>query len=62
MLNNQKEQAHIVAVLSEPEMQFVDFYKVTNETGKQMADKLYEDVILPTESENTLLVIGGGES
>ena len=61
MLHNQKELAHIVAVLSEPEMQFVDFYKVTNETGREMADKLYDDVIVPTESKDTLLVIGGGE-
>ena len=60
-MNNQKEQAHIVAVLSEPEMQFVDFFKVSNETGKEMADKLYEDVIVPTESKDTLLVIGGGK-
>ena len=58
-MNNQKELEHFVAAICEPENLFVNFFKVENETGLAMAEKLYLDII-ETESEETLLVIGGG--
>ncbi len=62
MLNNQKEQANFVTVVEEPSNQFVDFFKVSNETGQEVADGIWNNVIVPTKSEKSLLAEGTGKS
>ena len=59
-MNNQKEQANFVTVVEEPSNQFVEFFKVTNETGQQLADGIWNNVIVPTESEESLEAQGTG--
>ena len=50
-----------MTVIEEPSNQFVDFFKVSNETGQELADGIWNNVILPTNSEKSLLAIGTGE-
>ena len=57
-MNNQTESANFVTVVEEPSNQFVDFFKVSNETGQELADGIWNNVIVPTGSEKSLLAIG----
>ena len=57
-MNNQTEQANFVTVVEEPSNQFVDFFKVSNETGEELANGIWSNVIVPTESEKSLLALG----
>ena len=58
---NQLDKAHFVTVVAEPEIDFVDFYKVSNESGRALAEGLWSEVIVPTESQETLLALGSGK-
>ena len=60
ILNNQKEQANFVTVVEEPSNQFVDFFKVSSETGQELADGIWNNVIVPTESKISLVAQGTG--
>ena len=39
----------------------MDFFKVSTETGEELANGLYSEVAVPTKSEETLLVVGSGK-
>ena len=59
-MNNQTEQANFVTVVEEPSNKFVDFFKVSNETGRELAEGIWNDIIVPTKSQKSLLAIGTG--
>ena len=60
ILHNQKEMAHFLTVIDEPASRLVVFFKVGRETGQEVADKVFEEAIVATESLETLDVIGSG--
>ena len=45
LLHCQKEQAHHVTVIEEPSNKIIDFFKVETETGKELADGVWNDVV-----------------
>ena len=57
---NRFDLAKFLTVIEEPGFEFVDFIKLSDEKGITMADAIYNDVILPTESLDTLLSVGSG--
>ena len=52
--------AHFLTVIDEPASRLVVFFKVGRETGEEVADKVFQEAIVETESLETLDVIGSG--
>ena len=57
---NRLDLAKFLTVIEEPGFEFVDFIKLSDEKGITMAEAIYNDVILPSESIDTLLAVGSG--
>ena len=60
ILHNQKDMAHFLTVVDEPDNRLVVFFKVGRETGQEVAEKVFQEAIVETESLETLDVIGSG--
>ena len=60
-LHNQPESAHFVTVIDEPSNCTIDFFKTEDETGDTIGNGIWEQIVVPTESQDTLCCIGSGK-
>ena len=60
LIHNQPETAHFTTVIAEPSNKFVEFYQTLDETGQTIGQGLWDEVVVPYESQDTLCVMGSG--